>query len=508
MAAERHVETERKYDVDDAAVVPVGTDDPGPRVGDVAELHLDAVYFDTPRLDLRRRGVTLRRRTGGHDDGWQVKIPGDDDRKTEIRHPLGRSLTVAPRAVVDPVRAIVRDQPLVAVAAIATHRTAYTVVHHDEPAAILCDDRVSARSLLDGQVEQGWREWELEVVEGQPADEVFAALEPALRGAGARRADHGSKLGRVVAHPGGDLAEGLGHGRPRSMDELLRTRLSQQVAALHENDAAVRGRSPEGVHRMRIAARRLRSALTTAKPLFEESPDGLLDELRWLGQVLSPARDAQVVRERLEAALAAESRDLVLGPVRSRLGLELAREEKESLARVREALDSTRYYRLLDALDALVADLPWATRERADARSTMGHLVRRDAKRLRRAVRAVDETAPEDRDHALHEVRKKAKRLRYAAELATMAGARRAKKLERHAKAVQQALGQHQDSVLARQRLRQLGAQSFLNGENGFTFGLLHGVERLRAGQAIEEYERAWGRMPGPRKAAAWASRR
>ena len=509
MAAEHHVETERKYQVDDAAVVPLGTDEPGPRIGDVTELQLDAVYFDTPGLDLHRRGVTLRRRTGGDDEGWQVKIPRQGDSKAEIRHPLGRSLTAAPRAVVDPVRAIVRDQPLVAVATIATHRTAYTVVHQGEPAAILCDDRVSARSLLDGKVEQAWREWELEVVEGQPADEVFAAVEPVLRGAGAQAADHGSKLGRAVAQPGGDIrTPKLRQGRQRSMDELLGSRLTEQAAALHEHDAEVRGGSPEGVHRMRIAARRLRSALTTTKPLFEEWPEAVVEELRWLGQELSPARDAQVIRQRLETALAAESRDLVLGPVRSRLRLELTREQREGLARAREALESTRYYRLLDALDLLVADLPLAPGHRKDARSTSGVLVKRDAKRLRRAVRAVDDSAPEERDHALHEARKKAKRLRYAAELATMAGGRRAKKLEKHAKAVQQALGQHQDSVVARRRLRRLGAQSFLHGENGFTFGLLHGVERMRSDQAIEAYERAWARMPGPRKAAAWASKR
>jgi CHAD domain-containing protein len=259
---------------------------------------------------------------------------------------------------------------------------------------------------------------------------------------------------------------------------------------------------------MRIAARRIRSALTTTRPLFEEAPEQLREELRWLGQVLSPARDAQVVRERLETALDAEPRELVLGPVRARLSRELNREYQQAIADVRAALDSERYFRLLDALDDLVADLAMLPTAGAPARPIMGDLVRRDAKRLHRAVQAVAESDADSHDSTLHEARKKAKRLRYAAELAAQAGGGRAEKLAERAKAVQEALGQHQDTVVARRRLRQLGAQAYLHGENGFTFGLLHGLERLRAEHAEQEFRDAWARMPRPRTAARWASAR
>jgi CHAD domain-containing protein len=171
-------------------------------------------------------------------------------------------------------------------------------------------------------------------------------------------------------------------------------------------------------------------------------------------------------------------------------------------------LDSARYYRLLDALDELVADLPQAGAAHLHARSVLGDLVRRDAKRLRRAVKAVAESDADGRDHALHEARKKAKRLRYAAEMATPAGGRHAERLAKRAKAVQRALGQHQDTVVARQRLRLLGVQAFLQGENGFTFGLLHGEERLRAERAEHEFQNAWNRMPRPSTAAAWVAKR
>jgi CHAD domain-containing protein len=509
MTARDCVETERKYQVEDKTSLPLSGVGTGARVGAVSEMQLDAVDFDTPNLDLHRRGISLRRRTGGDDEGWHVKVPRDTDQKTEIRHPLGRAVQTVPRKVVDPVRALVRDQPLVPVAAITTKRTAYALLGHDTLVATLCDDRVTGRSLLDHQDEQTWREWELEVVEGEPAGSIFAAMEPFLLEAGAHRGVHSSKVGRVLEQDRRALEPQVPKRlRKGSLGELLQKRLTQEISALHEHDAGVRGGSPEAIHRMRIAARRLRSALTTTRPLFTEPPDELREELRWLGQVLSPARDAQVIRERLEAALEAESRELVLGPVRQRLRAELVREERQGLANVREALDSTRYFRLLDALDTLAADLPLTPTTKAKARPVIGHLVKRDAKRLQRAVRAVAESEPEGRDQALHEVRKKAKRLRYAAELAAPAGGRRARRLAKRTKVIQQALGRHQDSVVARQRLRQLGAQAFLRGENGFTFGLLYGVERLRAEHAEQDFQHASARLPRPGTAAAWVSKR
>lgn len=132
MSARDFVESERTYQVDALAVVPLGGGDTDPVVGEVSDLQLDAVYFDTPELDPHRRGITLRRRTGGDEEGWHLKIPRQADTKTEVRHPLGRAVRAVPRKVVDSVRAIVRDRSLVPVAAISTHRTAYALLDHDE----------------------------------------------------------------------------------------------------------------------------------------------------------------------------------------------------------------------------------------------------------------------------------------------------------------------------------------------------------------------------------------
>ena len=506
MGGSRHREVERKYVVDDETAVPVDGAPAGTRWTGPVEVRLEAVYFDTPDLDLLRRGVTLRRRTGGEDAGWHVKVPRAQGDRTELRHPLGRAVRSVPSAVVDEVRAIVRDRALAPVATVTTHRTEYALVTDLGVVATLCDDRVTADSAHGGGGRTTWREWELEVAEDalQPK-QVLKSVHPHLRGVGARRSEDFSKVHRALG-----LSADLGPPttkRPRTARDVVRGRLADQVSVLHQQDAALRAGDPAAVHRLRIAARRIRAALTTCEPVLAVALDDLREELRWFGQVLGPVRDAQVLRERLRASLDTLPPDLVLGPVRRRLDVELRRQERDALAAARLALRSERYYRLLDRLDDLVADVPLSPAAEGAPRRVLPVLVRRDARRLRRAVQAVDRAAADRRDAALHEARKKAKRLRYAAELARPAGSARAGKLVRRAKRVQEELGRHQDSVMAREVLRRLGAQAFLEGENGFTFGLLHGLERLAAADSQARFRQAWAQVPRPRVAESWVAR-
>jgi CHAD domain-containing protein len=86
--------------------------------------------------------------------------------------------------------------------------------------------------------------------------------------------------------------------------------------------------------------------------------------------------------------------------------------------------------------------------------------------------------------------------MRYAAESAVPVFGRRAKKLAAAAKQVQQALGEHQDTVMARQTLREYGVRAHTNGENGFTFGRLHALEQTRADEAERDFEAAWKDFP------------
>jgi CHAD domain-containing protein len=505
MGAERHTEVERKYLVDDRTRVPLAGGPAGATWEGVENLELEAVYFDTAGLDLLRRGITLRRRTGGADAGWHLKVPGPHGARTELRRPLGRAVRTVPARVAEPVRAVVRDRPLLPVATLVTRRTEYGLVSSAGRLATLCDDRVSGTALVGDGDTVAWREWELEVAEGVPAPEaLLESVGPSLEAAGARPAHEFSKVHRVL---GATPEAPCPHPDPHDTAAVLRARLQEQVAVLHEQDAALRSGDPAAVHRMRIAARRLRAALTTCRPVLARPTDEVRSELRWLGQVLGPVRDTQVLRERIRTSLTALPGDLVMGPVRRRLDVEMRRSERDASAAAGAAISSGRYYRLLDALDDLVAELELVPDAAAPASDVLGRLVRRDVKRLRRAVRATRHAQAPAHDAALHEARKKAKRLRYAAELASATGSRGARKLARRSKRLQELLGQHQDTVMARRALRGLGAQAFLEGENGFTFGLLHGLEQSRALQLQAEFETAWRRVPGPRRAGHWVAK-
>ena len=121
----RHTEVERKFDVVESTVSPSfeGLSSVA-RVERSPSQQLEAVYFDTPGHDLAAHHVTLRRRTGGSDAGWHLKLPAGPDTRTEVRSPLDDGAGGAvPEALRDVVLAIVRDRPLAPVARISTDRT-------------------------------------------------------------------------------------------------------------------------------------------------------------------------------------------------------------------------------------------------------------------------------------------------------------------------------------------------------------------------------------------------
>src|SRR5688572_16678876 len=149
MATERHREVERSFDVDPSTPLPPLLDEGGAGSGGPAvELALEATYFDTADLALARGGVTLRRRTGGTDDGWHVKLPRSGDSRTELHAALGPADGTVPEGILGSVRALVRDRPLVPVARVSTRRIEHAL--RDEAGTVLalvCDDQVRAEQL-------------------------------------------------------------------------------------------------------------------------------------------------------------------------------------------------------------------------------------------------------------------------------------------------------------------------------------------------------------------------
>ena len=504
MRPARWDETERTYEVGGATVLPdlVGVHAVA-RVGPPVEVSLEAVYFDTAGLDLARHDVTLRRRTGGEDAGWHLKLPQEGDTRTEVRHPLGRATRTVPEALLPPVRAWVRDRELVPIARISTRRLEYALLgggggtsSWPTSATTTCTPSDFTAACRSASGASG--RWSCDDDAGEA---LLDAVEEALSGAGAARASSRSKLVRTLgdaapvapAHPS---RKALARG---SATQAAIAHLSSQVEALHVQDARLRAVAPGSVHKLRIAARRLRSALKTYGPVLDrELADRLTDELRWLGGSLGDARDAQVLRERLHQLVATQPVELVLGPVATRIDDELREAERMGMHQATGVLDGERYFRLLDALDAAVA--------RPRPSPTQG--MRRHVKSCRAccngtpsgsAVRSRRSTGPRppDRDLALHEARKKAKRLRYGAESTVPVLGKRAKRLAASVKKVQQALGTHQDTVMSRRVLREYGVRAHLSGENGFTFGRLHALEEARAGAARRDFEARGTRCPG-----------
>ena len=278
---------------------------------------------------------------------------------------------------------------------------------------------------------------------------------------------------------------------------LLMSYLDDQVTALRHHESRAREDKLDAVHKMRIAIRRLRAALATYRKLLD--PDvvaHLRAELKWLAGASGAVRDAQVMHERLTTLLAAEPADLVVGPVTERVGAAL---EADLVAGRRElvaALNSERRARLLEALDALLADPPLTPRASKPAKKALPPLVAKAGKRLARAVDVAAAAGAAERDVALHEVRKCAKRLRYSAEVGTPIRPKRATKLADAAHDVQRALGDHHDSSVARDLLLTLAAEALRRGENDLTYLRLHALEVSRAVESEARFAQAWQNMP------------
>ncbi|GAA2148050.1 CYTH domain-containing protein [Humibacillus xanthopallidus] len=197
MGATHHDEIERKFDVEPSTTFPdLRAADGVASVGQPAELLLEAVYYDTTGHDLAHHGITLRRRTGGADEGWHLKLPAGKDTRREFHEPLGPGDEPVPESFAARVHAAAAGQSFAPVARLTTRRREIALLDaNGTPLAHVCDDSVDARALASGR-EQSWREWEVELAEGP--EELLDAVAHLLLAAGATPSASGSKLGRAL----------------------------------------------------------------------------------------------------------------------------------------------------------------------------------------------------------------------------------------------------------------------------------------------------------------------
>ncbi len=500
-----HLEVEDKYDVVPSFRLPSLDGLPGVcRTGPPVMLSLQATYCDTAGLRLARRGITLRHRTGGDDDGWHLKLPVTAGGRTEVHHPLGRSRRAnppVPAALQRLVRAYVRDAEVGPVARLKTERAVCRLYGPDDVAlADVADDHVTGQALGAEVTVSVWREIEVELIDGDR--DLLAVVGAELGAAGAQPAASASKLARTLSDRLPEAApDALAPARLDTAGAVVHAYLAEHVSELLAVDVGVRDDLPDAVHQMRVATRRLRSALATYRPLFErDTTEPVREELKWLGGILGDVRDSEVMQHRLLASLDEVPGDLVLGPVRARVRRELREQYRQGRQDMIAELNGGRYFRLLDDLDGLVDAPPFTDQAGDDPHQVVVHRIAREWKRVRTRQAAAESAATATgRDLALHETRRAAKRARYAAEVAVPVAGAHAERYVRRMQKLQTGLGSYQDSVVARQVLRAMGARAYLAGENGFTFGLLHGLEHVRAEEARGRYIRAWAKASQPR---------
>ncbi|MGH3973917.1 MAG: CHAD domain-containing protein, partial [Pseudonocardiaceae bacterium] len=258
------------------------------------------------------------------------------------------------------------------------------------------------------------------------------------------------------------------------------------------------------VHQMRVAARRMRSALQAfGRVLDRDQTRELTEELKWVAGELGEARDAEVMAARFAAILAEFPDELKLGPVSAAFTRSFERRQADAREVAVAALDSERYLALHDRIDALLAAPPVTARARRKAKRELPKSVRRAYRRVESRMADADRQSGDQRDLALHETRKAAKRLRYATEAVQPTVGKPAVRLRKRLKAVQELLGEHQDTAVSRPVLRELAAQAHLDGGNGFTYGLMYATETARADQAENNVAPAWKQMR-KRKNIAW----
>lgn len=503
--AETVKEIERKYETSggEAALPPLDDIEGVSRVSDRGTDTLDATYYDTADLRLLTHGVTLRRRTGG-DAGWHLKLPVGPDTREEVRLPLGEGDAV-PEALAALVRARVRGRPLQPVLRLVSVRDVRLL--QDAEGGTLAEvsrDRVTARRLGPAAPAalEGWSEVEVEL--GTGGVELLDRVERRLTAAGLHRSASPSKPARALGHPPAPAripGPGTGSEGGPTAGEIVLRHLAEHLDRLVALDAAVRRDRPDAVHQMRVSARRLRSTLKSFRAVLDTGvTDPPAEELKWLGAELAADRDREVLTERLRQRVAELPEQLVVGPVPARLEIWSVRSAARTREQLAAALDSERYLALLDALDALLADPPLRPDAARPAALVLPGALLRDWRRLADRVQPAMAAPPgRERDVGLHEARKAAKRARYSAEVAEPVLGKPAKRFRREMRAIQDLLGEHQDSVVARTTLRGLAADADAAGEPSFSYGVLHQVEQARAAAAERELPRLWHRASRPK---------
>ena len=464
-AVQSTVEREIKLAVDDHFRLPELPGTPLPR------RLLTSTYYDTSQYDLAHAGITLRHRVERGKRAWQLKLPLMKDRQ-EIEMVDRRP--IPPTTFRDLLFLHLGRRRLMPVATLQVWRSGVRVHMDHAPVADVTLDHVSV--VKNGAVLQRFRELEIELVNGK--DSTLPDLERQLRRAGAEDHDGRPKLFRALSlvapgpePPPAPDASAVAH---------VKCALAHHVRWLLAHDPGARlGREPESLHQMRVATRQLRAVLRAARPLLVPKwADSLRDELRWLGQLLGPARDldVQLAYFRKESAVLDARDRRPLTQFIAHLEAQRANDQGVLL----NELKSARYLDLIRRLQQAAHD-PTVV----ESTVTLRDLAKQEFTQLRNVIRQSGHTPTNAK---IHETRINTKRARYAAELAEPTVGKPATRFINKTRVVQDVLGLHQDAIQAEAHIRAFLKQS-TGARSAFVAGRM--VERQR-----QRRERAKKKMP------------
>jgi CHAD domain-containing protein len=429
---------------------------------------LDNTYFDTPETGLRLFGITLRRRVGGSETGWQLKIPNRTAR-TELQS-RSRAKTVPP-ALAHAVAGLVGGDSLDPVASLMTTRTAYRVLDADGVLILeIADDQVDSGTANGESPLRSWRELEVELGPAGKKKDLRRASK-LLQTAGATPSARRTKLDRALgsASPEGEVAD----VKPGTVGELVANYIATQCVVLASNDVGLRTGAPV-VHETRVAVRRLRSTLRIFGDVVDAGSAEELDgELAWYADVLGQVRDREVLSARMIKLIADLPAQHIRGPVEAEITKTLAKERDDAMLRLNEAMRTPRYQHLMQLLRGWKTAPPLSEVADKSAKAAAAYVKKAQRKANKRLRDAGDDI------EQLHGARKAMKRLRYAAELVEPAD-HSMKRVARDAKQMQTLLGEHQDAIVAARFLATVSASEG-DSESGFTYGVLMASEMHRA---------------------------
>jgi CHAD domain-containing protein len=493
-SAKRNLEREVKFDAAMGFEVPaLGA------VTDESTVKLLATYWDTRDLRLLRWGHTLRYRhaSDGSEDGWTLKLrtpsgagpPGAADMLEREEIQADGAADLPPDELRILVVGILRREALVPVATIDTSRHAIILGAGvpGEAGLEVSDDAVS--TTIHGEPGPTFRQIEIEMVgaEGGSSEPSLDDLVDRLTRAGAVP-NASTKLQKVLDTSIGPEVRVVPVRGSSSTDDVVRFAIASGAVRLIEHDPLVRlGSNPEAVHQARVATRRLRSDLKTLEPLVSRAAlERLRDDLGWVGGLLGAVRDLDVLIHRVEDATVRLPR--TQEDSAARIVAALREDRRVRHLELVEGMGSVRYINLCAALVEASERPPLADRSSRRAKPVLRRLIRRSWRRTARAIGKLDRQ-PSDAD--LHEVRKRAKRARYAAELGQGSFGKPAHRSAKRLEKLQDELGDLQDAVTAEEYLGSLAARR-LSGGSAYVSGTIVCQQREVRASVRARWRSAW----------------